>query len=83
MKELELKLISAEKSLFEGKVAYVMLPGTEGNFSIHPNHAPLISSLKAGEIEYGTSENADDVKKVSVNSGFVEILKNVVTVCIE
>ncbi len=82
MKELELKLISAEKTLFQGKVLYVKLPGTEGNFSIHPNHAPLISSLKEGEVVY-EAESGGQPETVAISSGFVEVLQNVVTVCVE
>ena len=81
MKQLDLKIISAEKSLYEGKVGYVKLPGSEGDFSVHPDHAPLISSLKSGDIEY-SGENGES-KTIVINSGFVEVLKNVVTICVE
>lgn len=81
MKFLNLKLISADKLIFEGNVTHVKFPGTKGEFSIHPNHAPLISSLKAGHIFYGLESGV--IMDITINGGFVEVLSNVVTVCVE
>lgn len=67
--------------LFEGKVLSVKLPGTEGEFSILPNHAPLISSLQKGEISYEIEKGSPEV--VVIESGFVEVKKNIVTICAE
>lgn len=81
MNKLELKIVSAEKILFEGYITVVKLPGTEGDFSLLPKHAALISSLKDGEIVYRT-ENGNS-HNITIRGGFVEVNKNVVTVCIE
>lgn len=78
--ELQLDIISAEKRIFSGKVSSVNLPGELGTFSILPDHAPLVSSLKAGIITYVTGGTA---KETEIKSGFIEINRNVVTVCIE
>lgn len=80
MKELRLKIISAEKILFDGNVSGVKLPGTEGEFSILPNHAPFISSLKAGEVVY---HRKGEPESIMIQSGFVEINRNIVSVCVE
>lgn len=82
MKELQLKIVSPEKVLFQGNVHIVQLPGIEGTFSILHNHAPLVSALKKGDIVYQTEQGAES-QSVSINSGFVEVSKNVVTVCSE
>ena len=52
MKELHLSIVSPEKSVFDGDVKIVTLPGTIGSFSILPGHAPIVSSLKAGTLSY-------------------------------
>jgi len=39
MKELHLSIVSPEKSVFDGEVKIVTLPGTVGSFSILPGHA--------------------------------------------
>lgn len=81
MKDLQLKIVSAEKILFDGKVVVVKLPGTEGDFSILSQHAALISSLKNGEIVYEVEKGVS--QKITIQSGFAEVNHNVVTVCIE
>lgn len=81
MKELQLKIVSPEKMLFQGTVLSVKLPGTEGEFSILPDHAALISSLQKGEISYETE--TDSHQKVAIEGGFVEVNRNVITICVE
>ena len=56
MKELHLSIVSPEKSIFDGDVKIVTLPGMIGSFSILPGHAPIVSSLKAGTLSYTTME---------------------------
>ena len=46
MKELHLSIVSPEKSVFDGDVKIVTLPGTIGSFSIMTGHAPIVTSLK-------------------------------------
>ena len=55
MKELHLSIVSPEKSIFDGDVKIVTLPGMIGSFSILPGHAPIVSSLKAGTLAYTTT----------------------------
>ena len=82
MEELQLKIVSPEKILFEGKVYIVQLPGVEGTFSILSNHAPLVAALRKGNIVYQIKQGSESVS-VDINGGFVEINKNIVTVCAE
>ena len=80
-KELQLNIISAEKRIFSGSVALVTFPGTSGGFTILPDHAPLISSLKDGIISYVIEDG--EVRETLIKSGFVEVSQNVVTVTVE
>jgi F-type H+-transporting ATPase subunit epsilon len=77
--ELQLNIISAEKKLFSGAVASVVIPGISGNFGVYPDHAPLISPLKEGVIVYTANGKEESV---SVNGGIAEVMQNVVTICI-
>ena len=78
---LQLKKVSPERIEFEGDVKRVVVPGTAGMFEILSNHAPIISTLDKGVVEYtktdGTNESLD------ITGGFVEVQKNTVSVCIE
>ena len=76
-----LEILSPEQKLFSGEVESVTLPGTLGEFTVLKWHAPLISSLNQGEIKYRL-KNGDE-QRVAIRNGFVEVLKNHVSVCIE
>ena len=73
---LTLKIVSPEKIEFTGEVESVKVPGTQGNFEILTDHAPIISSLQKGVVEY-------DGQKLDILGGFVAVQKNEVSVCIE
>ena len=75
-----LEILSAEEKIFSGEVESVILPGSSGQFQILNNHAPIISSLKKGEIIY--KEKSKD-NTLAVNGGIVEVLDNKVSALIE
>ena len=77
---LQLKIVSPQKVEYDGAVESVLVPGTMGQFEILNDHAPIISTLQQGVVEYVTQEG-----KVSLNilGGFVEVQKNVVSLCVE
>ncbi|NLZ72829.1 MAG: ATP synthase F1 subunit epsilon [Bacteroidales bacterium] len=77
--DLLLKIVSPDKKIFEGEVQQVSLPGTKGPFTILRHHAPIVSSLKKGKITYMT---VDGEKELEITSGFIEMNKNRVTVCV-
>lgn len=81
MKELKLRIISAEQFLFTGEIVSVKLPGVEGDFSILVNHAPLISALTKGKVIYQLSDGSSQT--IEILSGFVEVKHNQINVCVE
>lgn len=80
---MTLKVISAEKILFEGDVRAVTLPGALGSFTVLRNHASLISTLVSGVITYRPAESpeAHDAE-IAVAGGVVNVDNNVVSVCV-
>jgi len=70
---MQLEIITPEKKVFEGEVNIVTFPGADGSFQIMNDHAPLISLLKEGTVEYKSKEGA---KQVKITGGVVEVLKN-------
>ena len=80
MKELHLSIVSPEKSIFDGDVKIVTLPGTLGSFSILPGHAPIVSSLQAGTLSYTTMEGEE--RTIDIQGGFVELSDGTVSSCI-
>lgn len=77
---LQLKIVSPQKIEFQGEVDSVLVPGTMGQFEILVNHAPIISSLGAGEVVYAAS---DGNHSVEIAGGFVEVQQNKVSLCVE
>ncbi|MGM9746714.1 MAG: ATP synthase F1 subunit epsilon [Paludibacteraceae bacterium] len=77
---MKLEIISPTGAIFAGEVTSVSLPGTFSAFEVLHNHAPIISSLKRGNIVYKTDT---DEKVLAVDGGFVEVNNNCITVCIE
>ena len=77
---LNLKIISPEKIVFAGEVESVVVPGTAGEFEVLTGHAPIISSLEPGIVTYKIDGEATSL---DIRGGFVEVLKNQVSVCVE
>jgi F-type H+-transporting ATPase subunit epsilon len=71
-------ILTPEQEVFNGIAKSVKVPGTSGEFEVLSNHAPIISSLESGTVRVLT-ENGER-KLFHINSGFVEVLKNEVSV---
>jgi F-type H+-transporting ATPase subunit epsilon len=78
---LELKIVSPEKIEYDGDVVSVLVPGSQGQFEILNDHAPIISTLDKGTVEYGLP-NGEKVQ-LEILGGFVEVQQNVVSLCVE
>ena len=72
-----LEILTPEKKIFEGDVTIVTFPGALGSFQVMDNHAPLISLLKEGTVEYKGKEGTS---RINIIGGVVEVLKNKVIV---
>lgn len=72
-----LEIVTAEKKIFEGDVTMATFPGSDGSFQVLNNHAPLVSLLAEGVIEYKTNQQR---QRVRITGGVVEVLKNKVVV---
>ena len=72
-----MRVVSVERSLFEGDVDFVLANGADGELGILPRHAPLMTILKPGalKIRHGGNEEL-----LFVGGGFLEVLPDRVTV---
>ena len=73
-----LEIITPEKQVFTGEVSSVRFPGTSGEFEVHNNHAPIISTLTSGEIRVITSD--DNTENFDINGGVIEMQNNKIIV---
>lgn len=72
-KGFNLEIISPVKSVFNGEVSSVSIPGTLGGFQVLKNHAPLVSSFEIGviKVEMGT-----EIIEYSTSGGIFEVKNN-------
>jgi F-type H+-transporting ATPase subunit epsilon len=70
---MHLEILTPEKKIFEGDVTIATFPGSDGSFQIMDHHAPLISLLKEGVVEYKSKEASQNV---TITGGVVEVLNN-------
>ncbi|MFN4286718.1 MAG: ATP synthase F1 subunit epsilon [Lacibacter sp.] len=78
---MNLEILTPTGKTFSGEVLGVQLPGITGSFEVLDNHAPLVSALKAGRLKVLVEKNRDEFYQIQ--SGFVEVLNNKVTVLVE
>ena len=72
-----LSIVTPEKVFYEADIMSLTVPGTEGYLGILSNHAPLITALKPGKIEFRDSD--DKLRSLAVTAGFLEVSGNVAT----
>jgi len=78
MAAFQLEIVSPEQLIFSSEVESVIVPGTEGEFTVLRDHAPLISSLKPGIIT--ASETASKITRFFVPGGFAEVAPSGLTI---
>ena len=78
---LHLEILSPTGKIFEGEVNAVTFPGSEGSFGVLTNHAPIISTLAEGKIEWTTTNSKKD--SIHITGGVVEVFKNKVSVLVK
>jgi F-type H+-transporting ATPase subunit epsilon len=77
---MKVDILTPDAALFSGEATFVGLPGADGSLGIMNNHAPLITTLKSGEV---VVKNGGSEERFAVGGGTVEVLNNVVTVLAE
>lgn len=72
-----LDIVSAEKAIFSGLVEMVVVSGEIGELGISPGHAPLLTSLKPGEIHFKVGNT---VEIFYISGGMMEVQPYTVTI---
>ena len=78
---MNITVLTPDKEIFKGNVSSVKVPGTGGEFQILNNHAAIVSSLSKGKV---VLTKADGGKmNFSIEKGFIEVLKNEVSLLVQ
>jgi len=74
-----LRVVSVERSLFEGEVEFIIAKGADGELGILARHAPLMTILKPGPLRIQETYGGEE-QVLFVGGGFMEVLPDRVTV---
>ena len=72
-----LSIVTPEKIVYEGEVVSLIVPGIEGYLGVLSHHAPLITALQTGKIEF--QEAGQKLQVYAVSGGFMEVSHNQAT----
>ena len=81
MASFAFELVSPERLLFGGDVESVVVPGTEGEFTVLKDHAPLMSTLKPGVVT--VTETGAKETRLFVRGGFADVAPTGLTILAE
>jgi F-type H+-transporting ATPase subunit epsilon len=71
------EVVSQDRTVFEGDVDIVVIPGMDGEMGILPNHSALLSTIRLGVVKVrysGAEEN------FTITGGLVEVQPDIVTI---
>src|SRR4029453_7933620 len=74
-------LVTPERMALSEDVSQVVVPGVEGEFTVLPGHAPVISALRAGVLEVALPDASKT--RIFVKGGFAEVDADHLTVLAE
>ena len=79
-KTFKIKIITPERSFYEGEAVMAEFNTSEGEIGIYANHIPMTVILKPGVL---TITEEKGVKKAALHTGFAEILQESITILAE
>lgn len=78
MATIQVDIVSAEGEIFSGEAAMVFVPAVQGDIGIAPRHAPLLTTLKPGEVRVQLPSGEE--QHVYVSGGALEVQPHLITV---
>ncbi|MEP6786729.1 MAG: ATP synthase F1 subunit epsilon [Sphingomonadales bacterium] len=82
MAELTFDLVTPEKAVLSTTAYMVEIPGSEGDMGILAHHAPVMTTIRDGEIRVYARDGATP-QRITVQGGFAEVGDNRLTVLAE
>lgn len=77
----KLRIISPDRTFYEGEVIMVEVRTTEGEIGVLRNHIPLTAVLAPGVVKIKESDTK--IKIAALHGGFIEILQDSMTILAE
>jgi F-type H+-transporting ATPase subunit epsilon len=77
---IQLEIVTPDRLVVNDTAEYIEIPGQTGYIGVLPGHAPLITEVAIGEINY---RKGAVMNRLAVAAGFAEVLPNKVTILAE
>ena len=78
MSTMQVEIVSAENEIFSGEASVLFATATAGELGIYPQHTPLLTTLRPGDVRVQTEDGAEQV--IYVSGGILEVTPKKVTV---
>ncbi|MDG1906764.1 MAG: F0F1 ATP synthase subunit epsilon [Arenicella sp.] len=78
MNTMQVEVVSAENEIFSGAATMVIATAAAGELGIYPQHTPLLTNLKAGDVRIQTEDGEEQV--IYVSGGILEVTPKKITV---
>ncbi|MDT3377294.1 F0F1 ATP synthase subunit epsilon [Labrys neptuniae] len=82
MASFQFELVTPEKLLFSGPVESVVVPGSEGDFEVLSQHAPVMSTIRPGIIVVKETAGGSS-RHLFVRGGFADVNPQGLTILAE
>ena len=79
---LRFELVTPERLVLSEEVHMVVVPGTEGDFGVLEGHAPVMSTIRNGELAVYRAAGAEP-ERIAIEGGFAEVNERGLTVLAE
>ncbi|MGB3256474.1 MAG: F0F1 ATP synthase subunit epsilon [Ornithinimicrobium sp.] len=77
MSQLNVSLVAADRTVWEGEASLVRARSSEGEIGIMPGHTPMLGVLVGGEVRI---DGASGVETVTIDHGFLSVDHDRITI---
>jgi len=78
MSTMQVEVVSAENEIFSGEATMLIATAAGGELGIYPQHTPLLTNLKPGDVRVQTPDGEEQV--IYVSGGILEVTPKKITV---
>jgi F-type H+-transporting ATPase subunit epsilon len=75
---MKIEIITPDKTIYDGEIKSVRVPGKKGSFQVLKDHAPIISTLDNGPVRMVDEENNEVIYEIG--GGIIEVKANKVII---
>ena len=71
---MKIEIVTPDRTVFEGDIQSVRVPGKKGSFQVLKDHAPIVSTLENGPVIMIDPEGKETIYEI--NGGVIEVKAN-------